>query len=46
MKFQRMIWRYIKSDGSGKLVESDFNLNSAKYTQLLKDNLIPDLDEG
>ena len=32
-----MLWVYIKIDG---------NLNSAKYIHLLKDNLVPDLDEG
>ena len=41
-----MIWGYIKSDGSRKLVKIDGNLNSAKYIQLLKDNLIADLDDG
>ena len=49
MKFESkslMLWGYIKSDGSRKLIKMDDNLNSAKYIQLLKDNLILDLDEG
>ena len=42
----QILWGYIKSDGSRKLAKIDGNLNSAKYSQLLKDNLIPDLEEG
>ena len=38
-----MLWGYIKSDGPRKLVKIDGNFNSAKYIQLLKDNLIPGL---
>ena len=36
----------IKSDSSWKLVRIDHNLNNTQYTQLLKNNLIPYLDEG
>lgn len=39
-----MLWAYIKSDGSIKLVNIDGNFNRVKYIQLLKDNLKPDLD--
>lgn len=34
----------MKCDGLAKLVNVDGNLNSAKYTQLLKNNFIPALD--
>ena len=37
---------YIKSDGLRNLVKIDGKLNSAKYIQFLKDNLISDLDDG
>ena len=38
---------YIKSDRLRKLAKINDNLNRAKYILLLlKDNLIPDLDDG
>lgn len=49
MKFRcksLMPWECIKCDSSRKLAKIDVNLNNAKYIQLLKDNLIPDMDEG
>ena len=39
-----MFWRYIKRDISRKLIKIGVNMNSFKYIQLLKDNLISDLD--
>ena len=41
-----MLWRCIKSDDSRKLVKIEGNFNSTKYIQLLKDNLIQDLEKG
>ena len=42
----QILWGYVKSDGSKKMVKIDGNLNSTKYIQLLKYNLILHLDEG
>lgn len=41
-----MLWGCIQNDDSRELAQIDGSLNNAKYIQLLKDHLIPNLDEG
>ena len=40
-----MLLKYIKSDGQRQLFKIDGNLTSCKDIQLMKNNMIPELDD-
>ena len=41
-----LLWGCLKSNVSRQFVKLDGSLNNVKYIQLMKDNLISDLDKG
>ena len=41
-----MVWDFIKQSGLRKIVRVDVIINSAKYTRILEENLVPYIVEG